>query len=512
MNFSSIDTAVIVAAAVVVAAATLASILTLSIRRYGQRSPPMKGVLQGLRNLVIPFGLLWFLLVNVVMQPPDSVGAKVVQSLFWVSVIWVGTGAIKLLFFTQADETTWRARVPGLFINLTQVTLIVVGVALVIAGVWNQNLGALLATLGVGSLVVGLALQDTLGNLFAGIALLFERPFSTGDWIGVGELEGRVVNINWRAVHIETRERDLHVVPNSVLGKEAIHNFSRPSTAHGVIKQVGFSYDDPPNDVKRMLRTICEDVNGILRWGVSVRTIGYQDFSINYEVRFFIEDYLRQPEIEEDFMTRVWYATRRNGFTIPFPIRTVHHQALPPKPIVDKVEAAAKTLAELPLFHDLEPTEVGALSERAKMLEFAAGDAIVREGQPGDSMYLIDRGSVIVKRSKGARHTRTLAELNAGAYFGEMSLLTGEPRTASVIAKTDARALLIPKDALRPILEARPKLVESFADVVEERRRTHDDPTEFLSDPTNESIEMPGLGVALVGKIRSFFGLGHDGD
>ena len=497
----------------IVLAAAAASVLglTLLIRRFGGSSAPLSNVLQGLRNFVIPLALTWFLIVELAGIDQSAVVAKIAQSLFWVSVIWVGTATVKLLFFARRDGSTWRARVPGLFINLTQVSLMLVGAALVIAGVWNQNLGALLATLGVGSLVVGLALQDTLGNLFAGISLLSEQPFSAGDWVGVGDLEGRVININWRAVHLETRERDLHVVPNSVLGKEVIHNFSRPTAAHGVVVHVGFSYDDPPNDVKRMLREICADVDGIVDWGISIRTRGYEDFSVSYEVRFFIEDYFREPEIREAYMTRIWYATRRNGFTIPFPIRTVHHQALPPKPVRDSIREAEQILAKLPLFKDLSPDEIHTLGQHASMLEFAAGDSIVREGRPGDSMYFVVNGTVLVRRgAHGKKSIRTLAELHSGAYFGEMSLLTGEPRSASVVAKIDTRTLLIPKAAVSVILEARPDLAESFAIVVEERRQAHDDPTEFLTEMTEDSADVPGLGEALVAKIRFFFGLRSD--
>ena len=506
-NYSPLVIGVIALAVV----ATMAA-LTVLIRRQSAASPLLKSVLQSTRNLVLPFGLGWFLLTNLTVLKDSSVWTKIAQSLFWVSVIWVGTGIIKLLFFARAEESSWRARVPGLFVNLTQVSLILVGVAMVIAGVWNQNLGALLATLGVGSLVVGLALQDTLGNLFSGISLLFERPFSTGDWIGVGELQGRVININWRAVHIVTRERDLHVVPNSVLAKEVIHNFSQPTNAHGVLLRVGFSYADPPNAIKRMLTELCQDVKEILPWGVSVRTIGYRDFSIEYEVRFFIENYLRQPEIQEDYMTRVWYATRRNGFTIPFPIRTVYHEAVPHRPPPDKAAAVRDTLARLPLFQDLSPDELDMLGHNASLLEFATGDAIVREGRPGDSMYIIKSGTVVVKRRRGERSERSLADLTTGAYFGEMSLLTGEPRSASVVAKGDTLAIMIPKSALEPVLEARPGLAESFAAVVEERRQVHDDPTEYEVDPTDEHENMAGIGLALVGKIRSFFGLGVETD
>ena len=495
--------------AVVVAVATVMVLLTVLIRRYPGDSP-LTSVLRNLRNLVLPFGLGWYLLTHLTELKASSVYAKAAETLFWVAVIWVATGIVKLVFFARAVEDTWRARVPGLLVNLTQVTLIIVGAAMVVAGVWNRDLGALLTTLGVGSLVVGLALQDTLGNLFAGIALLFERPFSSGDWIGVGDLQGRVVNINWRAVHLVTRERDLHVVPNSVLGKEVIHNYSQPTNAHGVLLHVGFSYDDPPNEVKRMLRELCDDVSEVLPWGISVRTIGYNDFSVDYEVRFFIEDYLRQPEIQDNFMSRVWYATRRNGFTIPFPIRTVYHRRMPPRPQEDTERTIHDTLAQLPLFNELSPAELDDLTEGASLLEFGVGDTIVREGQSGGSMYFIRSGTVVVRRKRGERSQRNLAELSGGAYFGEMSLLTGEPRSASVVAKTDTIALMIPKAALSPLLEARPELVERFAKLVEERRKVHDDPTEFELESDGEALNMQGLGQALVGKIRAFFGLRPD--
>lgn len=498
--------------AVLAAVVLIAVGLSLVLHRYRSGSPPFRDVLRGTRNLILPFGTGWYLLTRF-DAVQSSVWSKVAQTLFWVSVIWVGTGVIKLVFFARAGESTWRARVPGLFVNLVQVSLILVGAAMVIAGVWNQNLGALLATLGVGSLVVGLALQDTLGNLFSGISLLFERPFATGDWIGIGHLHGRVTHINWRAVHIVTREKDLHVVPNLVLGKEVINNYSRPNKAHGVFLEVGFSYDDPPNKCKRMLREICEDVPEILPYGISVRTLGYQDFLINYQIRFFIEDYLRQPEIEDDFMSRVWYAARRKGITIPFPIRTVHNFALQQRPVVDRPAEIRAALKRVPLFDDLGAEELVTLGDRASILDFAAGDAIVRQNDPGDSMYVIERGTVTVKHQVGTRASQALAELSEGACFGEMSLLTGEPRSATVVAKTDTLAILIQKSALSAILEARPELAQTFAQVVEERRRGQADLIEHEPDvPDEQSRDMSLIGIALVNRIRSFFSLRGDGD
>ena len=180
--------------------------------------------------------------------------------------------------------------------------------------------------MGVGSIVIGLALQDTLGNLFSGIALLFERPFTEGDWIEVDSVKGKVIEINWRSVHILTRELEMLVIPNAVLAGATIRNYRRPQRLHVEVVEVGFSYNDPPNKVKQVMKEIALSTKGVLeRPEPVVQTISYDDSSIGYKVRLFLSDYDRVPQIRDEFVTRVWYAAERYNLNIPFPIRTLYH-------------------------------------------------------------------------------------------------------------------------------------------------------------------------------------------
>ena len=178
------------------------------------------------------------------------------------------------------------------------------------------------------------------------------------------------------------------VVPNSVIGKETLVNFCAPMKLHGENHVLGFSYDDPPNKVKRILQQVALTTRGVLTHpAVQVRTRKYEAYSIEYEVRFFIEDFGRQPEIVEEFMTKVWYAAKRNGLTIPFPIQTNfnYHARMPQ---TRQAARTAETLARVPVFVPLDSEEVEALSRDAVRLEFGRGERVVHQGDPGDALFL----------------------------------------------------------------------------------------------------------------------------
>src|SRR5688572_18273910 len=195
----------------------------------------------------------------------------------------------------------------------------------------------------------------------AGIAVLFEQPFQVGDWITVGSITGEVMEMNWRSVRVRTRGRDMVIVPNSVIGKETLVNLSRPTRVHAESHVLGFSYDDPPNTVKRVLLQVVRATRGILpEPAPAVRTVAYSAYSIDYQVRFFIDDFARQQEINDEFMTRVWYAAKRNGLTIPFPTQTsfeYHVEA----PAARAGEPPADVLARVPIFVPLSPAELASL-------------------------------------------------------------------------------------------------------------------------------------------------------
>jgi small-conductance mechanosensitive channel len=170
--------------------------------------------------------------------------------------------------------------------------------------------------------IVGNATQDTLGNLISGLALNTERPFQIGDWVTVGSHTGVVVDTTWRATRLRTKADDYIVIPNSSIAREPIVNFSRPTRNHGCYQAIGVSYDTPPNKVRQVvLNVLAECPEVCAEPAPSVFLTGYGDFSVNFTIKFFIADFPRQDPIQSGIMDRLWYAFRREGISIPYPIQ-----------------------------------------------------------------------------------------------------------------------------------------------------------------------------------------------
>lgn len=188
------------------------------IYRLQRQGKPLVTTLRIIRNLVLPM-LVFLLFLRQVMQfPVSGQFVKSVETLFWMCAIHAALSLFNEMLFEQATADTWRARVPKLLIDLFRLFLVLLGAAIVLATVWGADLAGVAATLGVSSIVIGLALQDTLGSVMSGIALLFERPFSVGDWLRVEGLVGQVIDINWRAVRLQTLEREMIIIPHKLIG------------------------------------------------------------------------------------------------------------------------------------------------------------------------------------------------------------------------------------------------------------------------------------------------------
>jgi small-conductance mechanosensitive channel len=190
--------------------------------------------------------------------------ARLSETLLWITIIYAALTLLNVVLFTGAQADSWQAKVPQLLRDLGRFVLVCIGAAIVLSTVWGANLGGLLTALGVGSLVIGLALQDSLGNVFSGIALLFEQPIKLGDWIHLEAVRGKVVEINWRSVHILTANKDLMVVPNAQLAKGNFTNLSRPTGVRGDRLCFSFACDDPPEKVMQVLLDLAQEIEDVV--------------------------------------------------------------------------------------------------------------------------------------------------------------------------------------------------------------------------------------------------------
>jgi CRP-like cAMP-binding protein len=331
----------------------------------------------------------------------------------------------------------------------------------------------LLTTSAVGAVVVGFALQDTLGNLFAGLAIQIEKPFRVGQWIALGDREGQVQEVTWRATKLRTKAGQFLIIPNSVIAKEPLLNYSEPTAPTRIEVEVGASYATPPNEVKAAIHNAI--ANASLAMALpepQVQVKGFGGSSIDYLAQFWIEDYAVDRSARDQVRTNIWYEFRRRNIEIPWPIQIQYERDEEPVRTDRHIDAAAERLGAVDLFSTLSAESRRALAAAAKDHLFAKGEAIVRQGAAGDSMFIILAGQVRVIIEPSGLEVAIVA---AGGFFGEMSMLTGDPRTATVRAAADAQVLEIASEAFRDLALSNPGLIEHVTTIMASRRVELDD-------------------------------------
>jgi Small-conductance mechanosensitive channel len=387
---------------------------------------------------------------------------------------------------------------PMLLREIVSITLYVLAFAAAISTIFHKNVSALLTGGAVLAAVIGLALQDTLGNLFSGISLHLEHSFEVGDVVRSGDYIGLIEGVNWRATRLRTFNNNIVILPNAVIARERLEVFPKDNLNARIVT-VGASYEVPPAKVLEVLEQAAANVPGVASdIPVMARIGGFADSSITYEVKYWTRIYHQRDLIDAEIRRAIWYAFKRNGIAIPLPIRTIlHADQGGPKASVDEREVLAR-INSVDILAPLSNEEQRALAKSTKVHMYSRGETIIRHSQDGDSMFIVDEGTVSI-RIPTDHGSNEVAQLGAGSIFGEMALLTGESRTADVVAMTDVVALEIDKPALKLVLDEDPDLAAALSAKVGERRKAMMASTQSDADDD----------VSLLDRIRSYFGLGR---
>jgi len=389
-------------------------------------------------------------------------------------------------------------RVPDYFPTIVQDVLVFVLFGIVATLVMEEKF---LTTSAVGAVVAGLALQDTLGNLVSGLAIQVEKPFHVGHWISSGGWEGEVVEITWRATKLRTRHGNQVIVPNGELAKAAIVNYSEPAAPTRIEIDVGTHYNNPPNDVKRVILDVLAREPLVLKHPAPVvHVMNFDSSSILHRARFWIEHFPMDELITDRVRTGIYYAFKREGIEIPYPIAIEYGADLAgPGPDPAAIQAVEEVLAGTDLFGLLTTEDRQALASASPLRLYGAGEAIVEQGRPGQSAFVVCQGRVRVSLDPGDVE---LAVLDRGAYFGEMSLLTGDPRTATVRALADCSVVEITADAFRAFVLNRPALVERIGTSIADRRAGI-----ARARATVANVPPPESASSLISRVKRFFHL-----
>jgi len=422
---------------------------------------------------------------------------------------FVSQGLIALLFLLlsfylvsalKEFSVGWLAakgiKVSKLITDVTMALIYAIVILVLLKELFGINVTPLLATSAVLTMVLGLALQDTLANLIAGTVFHFENSIRIGDWLEYEGVIGEVRELSWRAVRLVTTKQDDILIPNTNLTKQKFSNLTKLMAARE--KDIGTTYGDDPDLVMRVIRKAVLSTPGV-RWEPEpqIWITEFADFSINYRVRFYPKQYRGYQKLEGAVMRNIWYLFKTHGITIPFPIRTLQiDRRRPSAPKGHDTNEVNEALRRVEIFSSFDEAEIAEIAETSQLLDYPRGTVLAEEGEPGESMFAIIAGQVEV-----LKHGKRITTLGRRDIFGEIALFSGGERTATVRALSNLEVLVIPKDGFEKILKRNKEFIDKIELIVEERLETYPEFSDL------EKTAKPK--VSLINQIRRYL-LGGD--
>lgn len=432
----------------------------------------------------------------------DHVGAALIftTALF----LWV--------LFDRLICNAWLAQrrkihIPIILRQLGGVLVMVVAASCILKWGYQLELTGLLATSGIAAVILGFAMQDLLANVIAGFSIHMTRAYQVGDWLLIGEKGDRaeVTEINWRSTRLVNNDQVSFELPNSEIVRHSIVNLNYPTPEHGIRLRIGLDYDVPPALAKLALLAAAANAKGIIESPApTVFLHDFGDHSIIYELRVWMRHASLYNTACDGIRTALWYELKRRDIRIPFPIRSLEiRKPNEPGYFADAKARAAEIVAGKAL-DCLTNDEARSLVANGRIVLFGPGEVLVSRGELGDSMFVILEGGVQVTGKSDVGPQVVLAMLGAGEYFGEISLLTGEPRNATVSAEKDTLVLEIRKKDISPLMEANPTLAERLGELLE-RRQTETREALHGDFGRAGSESLPPQRRGWTERIRSFF-------
>ncbi|MEK7990771.1 MAG: ABC transporter substrate-binding protein [Thiotrichaceae bacterium] len=430
---------------------------------------------------------------------------KIYDILWWIIPAILLHLAVERFLWTPVEERTGRA-IPRIGRRFVSFSIYMLTALAIVAFVYDQKLTSLLATSGVIAMIIGLAIQINISNIFSGMAINIEHPFRVGDWVQIGTFEeGKVVDITWRTTRIITRMGCILSIPNSMAAESTIHNYDYPDDTFWLRFIVHVHPSHHPERVRKIIRDAVLSTEVVLKTPEPFIIFrGLSDWAADYLVYFVVRDYAWRLLHEEAVWLRIWIHLNRAGIAPAIQRQEIHLF----KGVKERGEEAATKpitlLQEVTLFRPFSDKAKNYLSDCMHKHRFSEGDIIVRQGDAGNSLFIIVEGVVGVRVQSPEGESIEVARLGAGEFFGEMALLTGEDRAATIIALTGTYLFEITKEDIKPLLENEPDVRALVTKVLTQRQMMTQSQ---MHTEHNDNVEEEAAYKKLLDRIENFFGL-----
>lgn len=479
-----------------VAALVLLALLVAVLRREQRRQAIQPAVL-------LLLGVLILLLEEVVV---DSLARSMpaIALLF----LYASISRSAFLLVVSILARVFQLQFQKIFLDVVM-ALVYVAIGFAALSIAEVKPGDIFAGSAVLTVVMGLALQSTLGNIFAGLAIQLHQPFDIGDWIQFDDKRehiGKVRESNWRATTVVTLDEVEVVIPNNKLAELPLTNFNRPERWSRRSIYFVCPYSVPPREVHKIVLEAIVGSFGVLEKPVpTVVTNAFTERGVEYWLRFFTVEMDRRDGVDGGVRDRIWYALGRHGIAMPVAVHDVELRHSSPE--TDKAAADREVvrreaiLRSVPMFGGLPGDAMARLAAASRIARFMKGEIIIRQGDEGSELFVVDSGQTAVSIRGTSDQDAHLQTLGAGAFFGEMSLLAGDRRAATVRAAEDCELLVIGKPALAAVFEHQPGFVQEISETVATRQ----------AEMATRLAQLPGAMAPqkepLLARVRRYFGM-----
>jgi small-conductance mechanosensitive channel/CRP-like cAMP-binding protein len=409
------------------------------------------------------------------------------------------------LYFEQGRQTV----IPKFLRDLVAGVIFLIALLLVLSVGYHaqSQLTWLLSGSGLAAIILAFATQNLLGGVIAGMSVQINKPYKVGDWLHVGERFAEVMEINWRSSRLRTNDNIYLDIPNNEIVRTTIVNLHYPTNLHAMRVRVGIDYNVPPNRVKDALFRAAMGAKNVLpEPPVRVFLVDFSEYSMTYEIKFYLGDHSKINETNDSVRTNVWYELKRQNITIPFPIRTLEiNRRAAAKP--HEQHGRARTILEgEPLFASLTEAQLDDLIRASSTLRFGRGEKLIEQGAEGSSMFVLLHGTAHVSVAQNGAMIR-VGSLRMGDSFGEMSLLTGERRSATVRADDDCEVLEISKPAMAALLHEAPECVAQLSELLAARKMETEGLLKDAQESPAEETRKREYRATFLRRVRSVFEL-----